>query len=91
MLELIIFVASSIQDPAKDIESIDHAESERIRTMASVAPAVCAVIPIESHGGGFGVIIDPLGFLLTHFHVVARGVDPLLSTRGPAGPTRVHG
>src|SRR5690606_11812332 len=40
--------------------------------MARVAPAVCSVMPLDAPGGGSGVIIDPLGFVLTNFHVVGK-------------------
>ncbi|MGA1522665.1 MAG: trypsin-like peptidase domain-containing protein, partial [Planctomycetota bacterium] len=50
--------------------AVEAAEQARVAVMARVAPAVCAVMPLDSPGGGSGVIFDPAGFVLTNFHVV---------------------
>lgn len=56
------------QDP--DLAAVLAAEARRVEVVARVAPAVCSVMDLESAGGGSGVIIDPLGFVLTNYHVV---------------------
>jgi S1-C subfamily serine protease len=52
------------------LQQVEAAEQARAEVMARVAPAVCAVMPLDSPGGGSGVIFDPAGFVLTNFHVV---------------------
>lgn len=46
-------------------------ERERIELFARLAPAVVCVYDDNRRGGGSGVIIDPAGYGLTNFHVVA--------------------
>jgi S1-C subfamily serine protease len=59
------------QDGA-DAAAVRAAQAARAAVVARVAPAVCSVMPLDAQGGGSGVIIDPLGFVLTNFHVVQR-------------------
>jgi S1-C subfamily serine protease len=70
MLALLAFLLPVPQEPA--LEAVLHSESRRIAVTARVAPAVCSVMDMDSAGGGSGVIIDPLGFVLTNFHVVGQ-------------------
>lgn len=58
------------QSPSATLARVEAAEAARADVMARVAPAVCAVMPLDSPGGGSGVIFDPAGFVLTNFHVV---------------------
>lgn len=58
------------QSPGDALRQVEAAEQARAEVMARVAPAVCAVMPLDSPGGGSGVIFDPAGFVLTNFHVV---------------------
>jgi S1-C subfamily serine protease len=53
------------------------AEAERVAAVEKVRPAVVAVFGPQMNGGGSGVLIDPEGYALTNFHVVAG--------QGPAG------
>jgi S1-C subfamily serine protease len=46
-------------------------ERERIDLIARLAPTVVCVYDDNRRGGGSGVIIDPAGYGLTNFHVVA--------------------
>ena len=57
---------------AQDLEAVLQAEQVRVSIMAEVTPSVCSVMQLNSPGGGSGVIIDPLGFVLTNFHVVGK-------------------
>jgi len=47
------------------------AQAARIAAIKKVHPAVVAVLNAEGNNGGSGVIIDPEGYALTNFHVVA--------------------
>src|SRR4051812_10325030 len=47
------------------------AEADRIAAIAKVTPAVAAVCFYGGQANGSGVIIDPDGYCLTNFHVVA--------------------
>jgi S1-C subfamily serine protease len=69
--------------PVAGLAVIRAEESARIQTIRKVSPAVAALFPPgTSAGGGSGVIIDPDGYGLTNFHVVA----PMLRDRaGEAG------
>jgi S1-C subfamily serine protease len=71
MLALLLPLSFALQqDP---LAAVRAAEQQRIETIARVAPAVCAVMPMAGAGGGSGVLFDPAGFVLTNFHVVQRG------------------
>ena len=48
-----------------------EAEARRIATIDRVAPTVVCVYDEYERGGGSGVIIDPEGYGLTNYHVVA--------------------
>jgi S1-C subfamily serine protease len=67
---LALAAALSGQSPGEALGAVEAAEQARAAVMARVAPAVCAVMPLDSPGGGSGVIFDPAGFVLTNFHVV---------------------
>lgn len=53
-------------------QSVLDAETNRIDTMSKVAPSVVAIFASEGNGGGSGVLIEPSGFAITNFHVVAE-------------------
>lgn len=58
-------------------------ETQRVAAIAQVLPAVvCVLEDRERSGGGSGVLIDPQGFGLTNFHVVASMLE---SRRGYGG------
>lgn len=71
-LLLAAFVPQVDGDPEADLAAVLRAERERTQAMARVEPAVCSVMLRGSPGGGSGVIFDPLGFVLTNFHVVGK-------------------
>ncbi len=58
-----------------------EAERQRIEVIDRVMPSVVCVFDQKQRGGGSGVIIDPQGYGLTNFHVVAG----MLSTRHGLG------
>jgi S1-C subfamily serine protease len=68
LLALVTALPGQSQNDLKGV--VEAAEQARVAVMARVAPAVCAVMPLDSPGGGSGVIFDPAGFVLTNFHVV---------------------
>lgn len=48
-----------------------RAESELIETIARVSPAAVCIHDAAQRGGGSGVLIDPQGYGLTNYHVIA--------------------
>lgn len=72
MLEVILLAASLCQQPYEDLSAALAAEARRVRVMAKVMPSVCSVMKTDAPGGGSGVIFDPLGFLLTNYHVIGE-------------------
>ena len=70
MISLFLLVAFPQGQP--DLEAARRSESERVAVVAAATPSVCSVMALNSPGGGSGVVIDPLGFVVTNFHVVAR-------------------
>jgi S1-C subfamily serine protease len=60
------------QGPDADLQAALAAERQRVELMDRVAPAVCSVMRESAPGGGSGVVFDPLGFVLTNFHVVGE-------------------
>ncbi len=52
------------------MQAVQQEQAARTELVARVSPAVCSVMGMATEGGGSGVIIDPLGFVLTNFHVV---------------------
>src|SRR6516162_7079862 len=58
---------------AADLAAVKEAEARRVEAIAKVRPAVVAIFSENMDGGGSGVLIDPAGFALTNFHVVADG------------------
>jgi S1-C subfamily serine protease len=68
MVALAAALLCACQDPG--LAAVLQSEARRVETIARVAPAVCSVMDLESAGGGSGVVFDPLGLVLTNFHVV---------------------
>lgn len=87
MLALLAVMLPAAQDPA--LEAVLRSESRRVAVTARVAPAVCSVMDMESAGGGSGVIIDPLGFVLTNFHVVGAPDKDFKMPEPPVVPDEV--
>ncbi|MBI4719501.1 MAG: trypsin-like peptidase domain-containing protein [Planctomycetes bacterium] len=56
-------------DPAREL--VLGAEARRVAVVARVSPAVVAIYDPHRRGGGSGVIIDPRGYGLTNYHVIA--------------------
>ncbi len=54
---------------------VEGAESARVALIEHVSPSVVCVFDDEQSGGGSGVLIDPRGFGLTNYHVVAGMLD----------------
>ncbi|MHC4065104.1 MAG: S1C family serine protease [Planctomycetota bacterium] len=65
-----------------DVETALRAERQRVETIARVTPACVCIYDSQRRGGGSAVIIDPAGYGLTNFHVVAQMLE---SRRGLAG------
>ena len=64
------------QGDADALARVEADQADRVAVVERAIPAVCAVMPVHGEGGGSGVIIDPLGFVLTNFHVIGRGKRP---------------
>jgi len=66
---------SAAESPLLDL--FRDAERRRIEMIERVAPSVVCLYDDNQRGGGSGVLIDPTGYGLTNYHVVAN----MLSTR----------
>ncbi len=64
------------------ITAAERAEAARIAMIDRVAPAVVCIFDEQERGGGSGVIIDPRGYGLTNYHVIAGMLE---SRRGLGG------
>ncbi len=78
---LVVAVRSAAAEPDKALAA---AEAERVAVIARVKPAVVAVCMYGGEGAGSGVLIDPEGYALTNYHVVAA-TGPLMSCGLPDG------
>src|SRR5437763_742760 len=90
-LALAFALLGTAADPVKDTEL------DRVKLVQKVRPAVVSVFMKEFQsdprgriaGGGSGVIIDPDGYVLTNYHVVAgdgmSGVTPTFACGLPNG------
>ncbi len=77
--------AAAADDIAADLAAARAAEARRVEIFARAARSVVCIFDSAasvSAGGGSGVIIDPAGYGLTNFHVVADFVE---SRRGVGG------
>ncbi len=75
---LVVSVLTS--DDARGASPLDlvlSAEARRIETIERIAPSVVCIHDTNQRAGGSGVLIDPEGYGLTNYHVVAS----LLGTR----------
>lgn len=52
-------------------EIVRQAQQQLIETIERVAPAVVCIYDQREQGGGSGVIVDPDGYGLTNYHVIA--------------------
>ena len=72
LLAAILPAGDSSQDFTRRIGQAQQAERARADMIARVSPAVvCVYSLINQDAGGSGVIIDPAGYGLTNYHVVA--------------------
>jgi S1-C subfamily serine protease len=60
---------------ASPIDRVREAQQARIAMIEGVAPSVVCVFDHAQRSGGSGVIIDPDGYGLTNYHVVAGLLD----------------
>ena len=56
-------------------DPVMQAEERRVEMIQRVAPSVVCIFDRNQRGGGSGVIIDPQGYGLTNYHVVAGMLD----------------
>ncbi len=73
----LLALSAGIQGAEALNPKVMQAEKDRVAAVEKVRPAVVAVFGPQMNGGGSGVLIDPEGYCLTNFHVVAG--------QGPAG------
>ena len=76
-ISLLATSACAGMDIADARSIVREAQARRIEVIDRVSPAVVCVFDEREQGGGSGVIIDPAGYGLTNFHVIAG----MLSTR----------
>ncbi len=65
-----------------DVERVVGLERQRVELIERLTPAVVCVSDSKERGGGSGVIIDPQGYGLTNYHVVANLVDKRMGWGG---------
>jgi serine protease Do len=94
---LLIALALAFAHPAAAADPVKDGELDRVKLIQKVRPAVVAVFMKDFQsdprgriaGGGSGVIIDPDGYCLTNYHVVAAegmtGVTPTFACGLPNG------
>jgi serine protease Do len=94
---LICSVLALIAGGVRAADPVKDAELDRVKLIQKVRPAVVAVFMKDFQGdprgriagGGSGVIIDPEGYCLTNYHVVAgpgfSGVTPTFACGLPNG------
>lgn len=94
---LLIGLALIVAGPAHAADPVKDAELDRVRLIQKVRPAVVSVFMKDFTGdprgriagGGSGVLIDPEGYCLTNYHVVAgpgmSGVTPTFACGLPNG------
>lgn len=70
MNPLPILAALALPQGPGDLEAVRQVQARRTAIVAKVQPSVCAVMAMNSPGGGSGVIFDPAGYVLSNFHVV---------------------
>lgn len=74
------------QDP---LASVLAGEARRAAVVERCSRAVCSVMSMDEPGGGSGVIFDPIGLVLTNFHVVGQPDPKLKPPEPPAPPAEV--
>jgi len=62
-------------EPLGATDPVMQAEERRVEMIQRAAPSVVCVFDSHQRGGGSGVIIDPQGYGLTNYHVVAGMLD----------------
>ena len=67
----IIHCAQQSGEPLSGVDPVMRAEERRVEMIQRVAPSVVCIFDSHQRGGGSGVIIDPRGYGLTNYHVVA--------------------
>jgi len=65
-------VALSAAPRTDDADIVAHDEMRRIEMIERVTPASVCVYDDNKRGGGSGALIDPDGYGITNFHVVAK-------------------
>lgn len=68
---LLVILCGGVQSVLAADDLLSKAEAARIDLIKRMSPAVVCVFDESQRGGGSGVIIDPAGYGLTNFHVVA--------------------
>lgn len=81
LLCLAVSARSATPDVQDALEVVRRAEQARVEMVSRAAETVVCIYDPAQQGGGSGVIIDPRGYGLTNFHVVAK----MLSTRRGVG------
>ena len=75
---LLLCAAAPVDAGGDELALVQADEARRVAAFAEVTPSVVCIFEARDRsGGGSGVVIDPAGYGLTNFHVVAS----LLETR----------
>ena len=76
VVSFLVSCSAAFGDPAsRSRKIVQEADARRIAVVDRVAPSVVCVSDSLDRGGGSGVIIDPQGYGLTNYHVVAGLVE----------------
>ena len=83
---LVATAAAADERMDSDLDLVLRAQERRIEMIERVSPSVVCIFDSNEQGGGSGVIIDPDGYGLTNYHVVAG----MLRTRKGLGGLSDH-
>ncbi|MEZ6036816.1 MAG: trypsin-like peptidase domain-containing protein [Planctomycetota bacterium] len=86
MMLLAMLACCGAQDP---LAAVAASEASRVAVIERCSAAVCSVMSMDSPGGGSGVVFDPIGLVLTNYHVVGQPDEDYKPPEPPEPPPAV--